>query len=104
MFPLAAVVLSMTVANAEGRIELGDVNIMAVTDVHSWLSGHKHPDNMPLLDADYGDLYSFHHHVKVGVGLVFSYRSSTTVRATVSNSERTESHDEVLRGLCFMAV
>eukprot|EP00466_Bigelowiella_natans_P005698 jgi/Bigna1/77256/fgenesh1_pg.46_\ len=40
------------------------LNIMVVTDVHSWISGHKQPDSSPPKDADYGDLYSFYYHVK----------------------------------------
>ena len=45
--------------------EWGDVNIIGVTDVHSWLSGHRHPDNTPELDAGYGDLRSFYDHAAV---------------------------------------
>ena len=38
-------------------LTFGDINIVAVTDVHSWVAGHgKHE---PALDADYGDVLSF---------------------------------------------
>ena len=37
-----------------------DVNILIVTDVHSWLAGHAHPDHTPVLDADYGDVLSLY--------------------------------------------
>uniref|UniRef100_A0A7S0JF82 Calcineurin-like phosphoesterase domain-containing protein n=1 Tax=Calcidiscus leptoporus TaxID=127549 RepID=A0A7S0JF82_9EUKA len=35
-----------------------DVNLLVVTDVHSWIAGHKHPDHAPVLDADYGHVLS----------------------------------------------
>jgi len=41
-----------------------DVNVVSVTDVHGWVDGHRHPDNSPRLDADYGDLLSFRHHIE----------------------------------------
>lgn len=47
------------------QIPWGDINIVAVTDVHSWVAGHgRHPDwssaaNAPS-DADYGDVLSFY--------------------------------------------
>lgn len=39
-------------------LPFSDVNIVMVTDVHSWVGGHgRHED----LDADYGDVWSFYH-------------------------------------------
>lgn len=32
--------------------------------VTRWVDGHRHPDNTPRLDADYGDLISFRHHME----------------------------------------
>eukprot|EP00733_Pompholyxophrys_punicea_P002004 Pompholyxophrys_punicea_v1_NODE_1273_length_826_cov_1.319066.p1 type:complete len:207 gc:universal NODE_1273_length_826_cov_1.319066:678-58(-) len=43
-------------------VDWADVNILAVTDVHGWLSGHKHE---PFYDADYGDFFSFIEHMRV---------------------------------------
>jgi len=38
-----------------------DINIIQLTDVHSWLSGHIHEDGM---GADYADCLSFYEHLK----------------------------------------
>ena len=40
-----------------------DVNLLIVTDVHSWVAGHAHPDHTPLLDADYGHVLSLYEHL-----------------------------------------
>ena len=40
-----------------------DVNILIVTDVHSWIAGHVHPDHQPALDATYGDVLSLYTHL-----------------------------------------
>ena len=40
-----------------------DVNLLIVTDVHSWVAGHPHPDHDPVLDADYGHVLSLHEHL-----------------------------------------
>ena len=40
-----------------------DVNILIVTDVHSWIAGHPHPDHDPALDAGYGHVLSLHEHL-----------------------------------------
>ena len=37
-----------------------DINILIVTDVHSWLAGHAHKDHTPVLDADYGAVLSLY--------------------------------------------
>jgi len=40
-------------------LPLGDVNVVVVTDVHSWVAGHN-PDHEPYLNADYGTVLSFY--------------------------------------------
>ena len=42
-------------------LPLGDINIVAVTDVHSWVAGHGRKE--PHLNADYGDVMSFYQHL-----------------------------------------
>eukprot|EP00538_Stauroneis_constricta_P011188 CAMPEP_0119554560 /NCGR_PEP_ID=MMETSP1352-20130426/7021_1 /TAXON_ID=265584 /ORGANISM="Stauroneis constricta, Strain CCMP1120" /LENGTH=626 /DNA_ID=CAMNT_0007601173 /DNA_START=28 /DNA_END=1908 /DNA_ORIENTATION=+ len=40
----------------------GDINVLVLTDVHSWIAGHgRHESNM---DADYGDILSFYQKLK----------------------------------------
>mmetsp|Transcript_16732 Transcript_16732/g.20454 ORF Transcript_16732/g.20454 Transcript_16732/m.20454 type:complete len:153 (-) Transcript_16732:62-520(-) len=41
---------------------LNDINILFVTDVHSWVFGHGYHE--PLLNADYGDVLSFVTHLR----------------------------------------
>mmetsp|Transcript_5758 Transcript_5758/g.12157 ORF Transcript_5758/g.12157 Transcript_5758/m.12157 type:complete len:801 (+) Transcript_5758:198-2600(+) len=45
-------------------LPFGDINIMVVSDVHSFVGGHPHE---PDRNADYGDLYSFHERLKAHV-------------------------------------
>jgi len=40
------------------------VEIVFVTDTHSWVHGHRHPDHEPASDATYGNLFSFIFHLK----------------------------------------
>jgi 2',3'-cyclic-nucleotide 2'-phosphodiesterase (5'-nucleotidase family) len=49
----------MTIVVA-ARVDLpfGDINVLVVTDVHSWVAGHGAHES--LLDADYGDVVSFY--------------------------------------------
>jgi 2',3'-cyclic-nucleotide 2'-phosphodiesterase (5'-nucleotidase family) len=44
---------------AAGRVDLplGDINVVVVTDVHSWVAGHGAHES---LDADFGDVLSFY--------------------------------------------
>lgn len=42
-------------------LPFGDVNVMIVTDVHSWIAGHKHE---PKYDANYGDVLSLYELMK----------------------------------------
>jgi len=41
---------------------LQDINIVVVTDVHSWVAGHGRHE--PKYDADYGDVLSFYQHLQ----------------------------------------
>jgi hypothetical protein len=41
-------------------IKWGDINILHLTDEHSWLSGHKHEAS---IQADYADVLSFYSHL-----------------------------------------
>lgn len=43
-------------------LPLQDVNILVVTDVHSWVAGHGFHE--PGLNADYGDVLSFYQRLK----------------------------------------
>lgn len=40
----------------------GDINLLVITDDHSWVTGHGR--KQPSLDADYGDVLSFYQHLK----------------------------------------
>lgn len=40
-------------------IQFQDINIFVVTDTHSWVDAHRHPDHAPSLDATYGNITSF---------------------------------------------
>lgn len=46
--------------SGQSEITFRDVNILAVTDVHSWIAGgdRQVPRGTPLLDATFGDLTS----------------------------------------------
>lgn len=44
------------------NLPLGDINAVVVTDVHSWVGGHR-AHEAPAMDADYGDVLSFHEHL-----------------------------------------
>jgi hypothetical protein len=61
---LGAVLLAGAAASAAAQQEqlvFRDVNIAAVTDVHSWIAGgdRQVPPGTPVLDATFGDLTSF---------------------------------------------
>lgn len=49
-------------AHAAFDLPFGDINVMIVTDVHSWISGHKHE---PSYDATYGDVLSLYQQMKM---------------------------------------
>ena len=44
----------------EAPLPWSDVNLLIVTDVHSWVAGHTHADHTPVLDADYGAVLSLY--------------------------------------------
>ena len=54
--------LSTFAASAPRQASLpwSDVNLLIVTDVHSWVAGHPHTDHTPALDADYGAVLSLY--------------------------------------------
>ncbi|KAG7349600.1 calcineurin-like phosphoesterase [Nitzschia inconspicua] len=43
------------------NLPFGDINLVVLTDVHSWVGGHP---NEPSLDASYGDVVSFYQHIQ----------------------------------------
>lgn len=53
--------LLMNIYLAQGggtpALPFGDINVVVVTDVHSWVGGHR--DREPAYTADYGDVISF---------------------------------------------
>jgi 2',3'-cyclic-nucleotide 2'-phosphodiesterase (5'-nucleotidase family) len=45
------------------QLPWNDINLLVVTDVHSWIAGHgRHPSEH--LNADYGDVLSFYQHLR----------------------------------------
>jgi len=42
---------------ADVNLPFGDVNVIVLTDVHSWVAGHSYHE--PFLNIDYGDVVSF---------------------------------------------
>jgi len=48
-------------ARAAFDLPFGDINVMIVTDVHSWIAGHKHEASY---DATYGDVLSLYGQMK----------------------------------------
>ena len=42
---------------------LGDINVLVLTDTHSWVGGHARQES-PKLTADYGDVLSLYKHLK----------------------------------------
>eukprot|EP00934_Nitzschia_sp_Nitz4_P001805 Nitzschia sp. Nitz4//scaffold16_size188269//121144//123025//NITZ4_001801-RA/size188269-augustus-gene-0.95-mRNA-1//-1//CDS//3329538547//1805//frame0 len=44
------------------NLPLGDVNVVVLTDVHSWIAGHSHKE--PYLNVDYGEVLSFYQRLK----------------------------------------
>jgi 2',3'-cyclic-nucleotide 2'-phosphodiesterase (5'-nucleotidase family) len=43
-------------------LSFGEINVMVLTDVHSWVAGHLPHDT--TYDADYGDVLSFYEHLQ----------------------------------------
>ena len=57
---LLAVLLSAVSASLRTSLPWSEVNLLIVTDVHSWVAGHAHADHTPALDADYGAVLSLY--------------------------------------------
>ena len=53
---------SASASAATPSLPFGDINVVVLTDTHSWVGGHK--KNEPTWNADYGDVYSFHEQLK----------------------------------------
>ena len=53
---------SLVVDGGVSDLPWGDVNVLFVTDVHSWVNGHGPKEDH--LDVDYGSLVSFHNHLR----------------------------------------
>lgn len=60
----AAVVAAQQQAVVVPDLPLGDINVVVVSDVHSWVGGHKNQDEN---SATYGDVISFVEHLKAYV-------------------------------------
>jgi 2',3'-cyclic-nucleotide 2'-phosphodiesterase (5'-nucleotidase family) len=62
---LIAAFLVQLLANASSlspNLPFGDINVLVLTDVHSWVGGHGEKE--PHLNADYGDVLSFYERLK----------------------------------------
>jgi 2',3'-cyclic-nucleotide 2'-phosphodiesterase (5'-nucleotidase family) len=55
-------VLLASASSSPPNLPFGDINVLVLTDVHSWIGGHGEKE--PNLDADYGDVLSFYEHLK----------------------------------------
>lgn len=53
--------LLVTLTGAVVSLPFGDINVLIVTDVHSWVAGHMHE---PQYNANYGDVLSLQHYIK----------------------------------------
>lgn len=54
-------VFALLVQGGAFEFDLGPINVLIVTDVHSWVAGHVHE---PEKDVDYGDVLSFYERLK----------------------------------------
>jgi 2',3'-cyclic-nucleotide 2'-phosphodiesterase (5'-nucleotidase family) len=62
---VATLLLFKSLSTAEVNLPFGDINVVVVTDVHSWIYSHNHTqDHDPVLDATYGHVISFVEHLK----------------------------------------
>jgi len=57
--------------NPSTNLPLNDINIVILTDVHSWVAGHGSHD--PHLNAGYGDILSFYQHLQAVLDLEQNY-------------------------------
>ncbi len=53
---------SALVVPGEPYLPWGDINLLVLTDDHSWVAGHGRKE--PFLDANYGDVLSFYQNLK----------------------------------------
>lgn len=65
---IVVIILGCCGVSATPLVPIGDVNVLVVTDVHSWVAGRS-PHN-ELLDADYGDVLSFYARLKAQLASV----------------------------------
>lgn len=59
---LAIIFVTASADEEPPNIPLGDINLVVLTDVHSWIAGHGHKE--PYLNADYGEVLSFYQRLK----------------------------------------
>ena len=59
---LASIVMHNGCKSISPDLPMGDINVVVLTDVHSWVGGHGRHDSE--LDADYGDVLSFWERLK----------------------------------------
>ncbi|GMH82114.1 hypothetical protein TrVE_jg12982 [Triparma verrucosa] len=64
MYSLCATVIALSLDLVVAIPELNDINILVVTDAHSWISKHIHDDHDPVLNADYGSIASAYLNLK----------------------------------------
>jgi 2',3'-cyclic-nucleotide 2'-phosphodiesterase (5'-nucleotidase family) len=57
-----ATTVSSQDTNREPNLPFGDINLVVLTDDHSWIGGHGRKE--PYFNADYGDILSFYQHLK----------------------------------------
>jgi len=62
IYLIGPVAVSISITGDEVQLPFGDINVLAVTDVHAWVAGHA--PHEPRYDADYGDILSFYERVK----------------------------------------
>ena len=62
IYLIGPVAVSISITGDEVQLPFGDINVLAVTDVHAWVAGHA--PHEPLYDADYGDILSFYERVQ----------------------------------------
>jgi 2',3'-cyclic-nucleotide 2'-phosphodiesterase (5'-nucleotidase family) len=51
-----------TASTIEPTLPIGEINVLVITDVHSWVAGHGRQE--PQWNADYGDVLSFYERLK----------------------------------------
>ena len=64
LFSLPSLSLSLSPSPPQLPASFGDINLLVVTDAHSWITGHSHLDSAVPLDAGYGEIASAAQHIK----------------------------------------